>query len=316
MAGHEIINEPLLTIGIPTLDRAKLLHRAIGSCLKNTIPVKILVADQGKTDETAKVMAHYRHHPHVTHLPTEATCLWENWKAAALACETPYFAWLQDDDVVSRGYAAQICTAFKTYPNSLHWQARCHIAIDERMAGWFSGNGPWVPMPMLEGDPIEWPGELLLASMFLCSWSLSPGVAFRCGKEFTEALESIPPRDDLFTERLILAEMGLRGPFVASPVIAGYWIHHGGNESYKQHEDQDRQLVIATEHLDGLLDRCPNWMDPFREWCLIIPAANIMAWLHAAEFKHSKHADEIKGVMEQALQGRVKPIQAPELVEA
>ena len=64
----------------------------------------------------------YKDHPHVEHVLTESTCLWENWEAAARACDTPYFAWLQDDDVISRFYAKRVVHAMERWPDITHWQ--------------------------------------------------------------------------------------------------------------------------------------------------------------------------------------------------
>ena len=50
------MSTPRLTIGIPTLDRPTLLQRAIDSCLAQTVPVKIMIADQGNTEGTKLVL--------------------------------------------------------------------------------------------------------------------------------------------------------------------------------------------------------------------------------------------------------------------
>lgn len=305
------MSEPKLTIGIPTLNRADMLHRAIDSCLRGTIPCRIIVADQGHTDEVALVMQRYADHPHVEHIQTEATCLWENWEAAARACDTPYFAWCQDDDVVGRGYAKRIVTAFDAWPDALHWQARCHNGKDEHMGAWFSGNGPWVPMELLDGRPACWHGQVIVPTMYFTSWSLSPGVAFRCGKEFNDALEQMPTNCDLFAERLILAFLGAKGRFVADPVIAGYWIHHGGNESYKQHASQAEQEKISVAILDDIMDTC-EWQDLFAQWCAIMPVANVVQWSQYIEKLDTRHKEELVTIMQGSLQGRIEVIhQAP-----
>ena len=85
--------QPRLTIGIPTVNRPEMLQRAISSCLAQTVPVHIVVADQGHAEETAAVMARYGDHSQVEHVLTRATCIRENWEAAARACDTPFFSW-------------------------------------------------------------------------------------------------------------------------------------------------------------------------------------------------------------------------------
>jgi glycosyltransferase involved in cell wall biosynthesis len=302
---------PQLTIAIPTLDRAELLHRAIDSALRQTVPVHVIVADQGGTAEVAQVMRRYNDHPHVEHVSTvKCTCLWENWQAAMLAAETPFVAWLQDDDIVARGYAARICASFARFPQALHWQARVYCAIDEKVAAWWGGCGPWVPMSILDGDVAQWPGQVLVPCAYLSSWSLSPGVAFRRGPELDNALEYMPPDADLLSERLILASMGAQGPFVADPVIAGYWIHHGHNESYSQHKDQDRQMSVMIGRLDDLMDQV-EWQDSFKQWCLMMNPLQVMGFLDGFACDRSRHADALRRVMAESLSGRVAAVPPP-----
>jgi glycosyltransferase involved in cell wall biosynthesis len=302
---------PKLTLGIPTLDRAELLHRCIDSCLRQTVPVRIVVADQGGTEATAEVMDRYRDHPDVHHFVSRATCLWENWRAAAeyaIGLESTYFAWVQDDDVISRGYARRVIRPMDRWPEALMWMARLHNGMDEHMGAWFSGNGPWVPMHLLDGTPTLWDGAVIPPTMYMTSWSLSPAVAFRCGKAFDTAIYSMPSDADLFSERLMPAYMGAAGKFVADPVIAGYWIHHGDNESYKQHKDQDRQQQVLIDHLDPLLDRC-DWRQIFGEWCRCMPAANVLMWCQAIEGLATRHKDELAKIMQGSLEGRCEMTQ-------
>ena len=109
----------------------------------------------------------------------------------------------------------------------------------------------------------------MCGSMYFTSWALSPGVAFRCGHEFNFALEKMPTNCDLFAERLILAYMGGQGPFIADPLAACTWNHHGQNESYHQkHERLNRlqQEDVLVEHLDYIMDNTADWDRWFVSW--------------------------------------------------
>ena len=86
-------------------------------------------------------------------------------RVALEQADTDYVSILQDDDVVARGYAARICAAFRQFPAALHWQARIYCAIDEKIAAWFGGCGPWVPMGIMVsalrlGSVLSLPGQL------------------------------------------------------------------------------------------------------------------------------------------------------------
>jgi hypothetical protein len=322
--------KPLLTIGIPTLDRHQFLRRAIDSCLRQTVPVRVIVMDQGNLSETVDIVQDYPMDADVVYHQSKATSLWENWAAAARACNTPYFAWLQDDDVVApavkrpngslvpgTGFAHRVCDAFDQFPEALHWQARLYCGVcdpdgslDDVMASWWGHSGPWVLMPIIQQKPLQWPGQILVPTAYLTSWSMSPGVAFRCGPEFTKALDYMPPDAGLMYERLIVASLGMQGPFIADPMVAGYWIHHGGNESYKQHVDQARQTQVMVDYLDELMDHT-DWKEIFAQWCLMMNPMQVLGFGNDFACGASRHADELQRIMAESLKGRVEAADPP-----
>ncbi len=317
----------LLTIGIPTKDRHQYLRRAIDSCLRQTVPVHVIVADQGGLAETAAVLADY---PGVELVRTKATTLWENWEAAARACDTPFFAWLQDDDIVApavkredgslipgTGYAHRVLAAFERFPEALHLQARLYCGmvaddggLDDVMAAPWGQSFPWVIMPIIRQAPLQWPGQVLVPAAYLTSWAMSPAVAFRCGSEFNKALAFMPPDAGLMYERLIVAAMGMQGPWIADPMVAGYWIHHSANESYKQHVDQERQTQVLVDFLDECMDHT-EWEDIFASWCKVMNPMQVLGFVQNFECGASRYAEPLKRIMLQSLAGRVEGCDPP-----
>lgn len=303
------MSRPLLTIGIPHLDRTELLERAIKSCLAQTVPVHVIVADQGRNAETKDMLSRY---PGVEHIYSEATTLWGNWECSARACDTEYFSFCQDDDILAPGYARRVIAAFEAFPQALHWQSRLQCTTHVNLAAWYLGNGPWLPMDMIGGRIDLWGGDVLVPSAYLTSWALSPAVAFRCGQEFNNALEAMPEDCAIFAERLILAEMGKRGPFVADPIVAGYWLQHDRNESRKQWGDQPRQTAGLVKHLDGLMDDMPpTWKDSLKAWAAMMPTHYVASWGIQAgttrtEGGDSKYLTEIEGILVESLKGRIE----------
>jgi glycosyltransferase involved in cell wall biosynthesis len=307
------------------LNRPDHLQHALDSCLWQTVPVRVIVADQGHLDKTAKIVSRYKKHPWVRHLLTDATCIQENWNAAARACETEFFAWLQDDDYISQVYADKAISAFDAFPQALHWQASTYCMTADRIHairwGW---AGPMLGVDMFRQWPEMFPGEFCVASMLHGSWGLSPGVAFRCGQEFSEALDAMPLHCDLFAERLILAQMGARGPGIADPVTAGYWVHHGANESYNQNADGSisRQTDAMVQNIDDLIDRVEDWDNALAMWCRFRSPLDTLKWLSdLGEDKgknlpgnRSRHSEKIKAALRASLEGRVEvvPSQSPD----
>src|SRR5215472_15527270 len=94
---------PRLTIGIPEHGRPGMLSRAIDSALAQDAPCRIVIADDGDFDVTATMLRDRYPDRGIVHFASGAPCLWANWTAAARACETEFFQWLQDDDVLRDG---------------------------------------------------------------------------------------------------------------------------------------------------------------------------------------------------------------------
>lgn len=295
--------EPRLTIGIPHLDRYDRLQKAIDDCLAQTTPCRVLVADQKGTDATARLMGQYRDHPLVRHERTGATCLWENWDAAARLAAgdgTEFFAWLQDDDRISRGYAERVAWCFDGFPMADVWTAYLQCADEQGLALRFLGNGPWCGLRALDGSPRCFGGEVLVPLAYVTSWALSPAVAFRRGPAFDYMLNVVPHDADLYAERTVLAAMGPRTAMIADPLLAGYWVQHAGNEHRRQHKDQERQTQVMVDFIDDLMDK-PGFsataLTDFADWAADMPLPHLQAWLGAVHGINSRYRNEVGQVL-------------------
>jgi hypothetical protein len=299
-----------LTLGIPTHDRPKLLPRALRAALSQTRPVQIIVADDLALPETREVLESEEFRGHdIRHILTCAGSCWGNWKAAAQACETEYFAWLQDDDVVRDTYAERIVDVLDYFPDVYLWMARLQCGFSEELGCWYHGNGPWVPMDFLTGRPARWPGaEILTVSSYLTSWSLAPAFAFRTGPAFTAALNDMPDDCDIFIERLMPACMGLQGPFVADPIVAGYWISHSEQLHIKLAPEAPAQAARAFACLDNLMDRLEerecDWRAILLRWMGWISKGQLCNWLDNLkklpdEIDRGRYLERVTGVAEE-----------------
>jgi Glycosyl transferase family 2 len=316
---------PRLTIGIPHLDRTELLARAIDSALAQTVPVRVIVMDQGQTGATLALMERYEDVRHVYRFDSEAKCLWDNWKAVAdvsirYTGGPEFFAWLQDDDVIFPTFAERVIKAFDTFKYANLYLAPLKLGISPELSYEVGGNFPWVPMNHKDRIPDAWEGQLLVPTMYFTGWSLSPGVAWRCGPAFRRALDMMPPRFDLFQERAILAATAYDGTFIADPVAAGLWIHHdgpGSNESYRQHGDQPRQTAVLVDWLDDLMDRTPRWGEVLLQWARIMHPSWVVGWINQlgvtqSEGKVGRYTDEVKALLLKSLEHRVQMVPIPD----
>ena len=166
---------------------------------------------------------------------------------------------------------------------------------------------------MIDGRPSAWHGEVIPPTMyysFYTAWSLSPGVAFSLWRNFqSKPLSRMPKNATPYSPNgnWILAYLGAKGKFAADPIIAGYWIHHGGNESYKQHATQSEQEQICYDCLDDVLDEC-DWKDVFFDWCTCMPVLNVVQWSQHVEKIKSRQKEDILKIMQRSMIGRIEVV--------
>lgn len=281
-----------LTIGIPTYNRPKLLPRALKAAIQQTVPVRIVVADDGDPEPTERILAsdEFRGQD-IRHLITGATSAWPNWRAAAEACDTEYFAWLQDDDTIRDTYAERIIDVLDYFPDTDLWLARLQSGFTDTLAMGYKGNGPWCPMDFLTGKPARWlGGDILAISSYLTSWSLCPAQAYRDGDRFRAMLELMPDETDMFIERLVPAYMAVGAPIICDPIVAGYWIQHGRMLHQEQSADPGQRIGQFTRFLgcldqifDQVLESEVNWQRIVKHWLGWIPADFVVSWLKSLD---------------------------------
>jgi hypothetical protein len=304
-----------LTIVIPTFNRPELLPRALKSALNQTVPAKIIIADDGDTDNTAAFLAAHCYTElvsgQITHLKTGAKTAWPNWRAGAKAADTDYLAWLQDDDIVSKRYAENIARSLDDFPDANLWMAQLHCAINETLSFWYSGNGPWMPMDWQDGKRTHCrEGSIITSSAYFASWALSPGQAYRNNDTFRRALDEVPDDCELFVERLMPALVTRGGPFVCEPMIAGYWVQHKGQLSLQQQRDQNSHIGRMLTVLDRLMPSLPNWENDLFGWCDLIPTQQLANFMQSlahtfADGRASEYRKPVANVLREAIKRRI-----------
>jgi glycosyltransferase involved in cell wall biosynthesis len=313
--------KPRLSIVIPTHDRSHLIPRAIDSALAQTVPVKIIVSDDGTPEESAKTTAVLNEKyelalstGHIEHIKTHGHGAWENWKAGIeYACGqgAEFVAWLQDDDVILSHYASRVIRAFDIHSRANVWEGRCQISEDGNLFYWYKGNGPFVFMEQGEAGSFG-EGSILAFTSYFTSNSLAPGFAFRNAPRFREALDLVPPNCDIFVERLVPALAANGGPWIADPYVAGFWIQHPDQLSTKQHPDQPRQTGLLVDALDALMPSMTKWEETLAMWCLHQPADLVIGWLGQLDMtereskRKSPFIPVIRRIMMESLKGRIE----------
>lgn len=101
---------PLVTVGIPTYNRASMLARSIESVLKQDYPaIEIVISDNASTDHTMQILQEYAgRHPlmKIIRQPRNLGAT-VNFAAVLNAASGEYFMWLGDDDWIDPSYISQ-----------------------------------------------------------------------------------------------------------------------------------------------------------------------------------------------------------------
>jgi hypothetical protein len=98
----DVIEKPLVSIGVPTCDRALLLERTIKSLIAQDYPnLEIIVSDNASKDKTPEVCARIlSQYPFVRYSRNSTrTPIFDNFKRVLLLSTGKYFMWAADDDL-------------------------------------------------------------------------------------------------------------------------------------------------------------------------------------------------------------------------
>lgn len=114
IADQNIPPRPLVTIAIPTLNRANYLRIALDSALAQTYPnLEIVVSNNASTDSTAALLASVKD-PRLRVVEQQTTIsMMENWNACVRAASGKYFLLLSDDDVLEPAAIEELVNAFE-----------------------------------------------------------------------------------------------------------------------------------------------------------------------------------------------------------
>jgi glycosyltransferase involved in cell wall biosynthesis len=112
---------PLVSIGIPTFNRAKSLERALRSALAQTHPrLEVVVSDNASGDDTAEVCARWQAthgNLRVIRQPQNVGPA-RNFRAVLDAARGDFFLWLADDDWLDENYVEACLAELQAQPRA------------------------------------------------------------------------------------------------------------------------------------------------------------------------------------------------------
>jgi len=114
--------QPLVSIGIPTYNRADLLDKAIASAVAQTYPhLEIVISDNHSTDPTESLVQDWcqrdpriRYHRHFENIGP-----YGNFRAVLKEAHGEYFMWLGDDDWIDPNYVQTCWEYLQHHPGTV-----------------------------------------------------------------------------------------------------------------------------------------------------------------------------------------------------
>jgi glycosyltransferase involved in cell wall biosynthesis len=170
-----------VTIVIPTVNRAQLLAETLASLQRQTVTCRVVVVDDGSTDDTTDVCGRFAG---VEYVRNERTLgLFANWNRGLSLVDTEFAAVFHDDDVYAPDIVAREVATLREHPGMVMVHSACHVTDD---AG-----------AVLETVDVPWPAVVsgasfrgALAGLIACPIA-TPSVMFR-----TDALRAIGGFDE------------------------------------------------------------------------------------------------------------------------
>jgi glycosyltransferase involved in cell wall biosynthesis len=201
---------PRLTIAIPTVNRAKLLGRAIESALAQTSQeIEIIVSDNGSTDETTEVIANYAErglrtfrHPATINAARHGQFLMEQ-------AQGEFFLGLSDDDFLEPQFATEVLALFDRHPELAFVYTGCAVHYEE------------CQVPALVGPSVE-SGAAFLAAHYggqrEVSWCA-------CVTRVRDLLQLQPqPEDCILGDMFFWTKLAFRGSIGCVPLVLSHYI--------------------------------------------------------------------------------------------
>jgi len=234
---------PRLTIGIPTVNRANLLGRAIESALAQTASeIEILISDNGSTDETPTVIAQYAARRNARTFRHETTISAQgHGKFLIDQARGEFFVGLSDDDFLEPGFATAVLALFDRHPNLSFVYTGCAVHYGD------------IEVPSLVGPEVESTADFLreyYAGRRELSWCA-------CATRVHLLREFGPqPADFILGDMFFWTKMAFEGPVgCVQRVLSHYVLLRSKSEDNMSHGTPPQvwgyqQKVIADDVLE------------------------------------------------------------------
>lgn len=239
------MNRPLVSIVIPTYERAGLLPRALQSTAAQSWPhLEIVVVDDGSTDHTAAVVQEFTRgcrRRTIYHYQDNAGCAQARNTGLKLA-NGDWILFLDSDDALEPDAIGALLEVARAEDADLVYSPAIEVYPDGRL---------WLNRPVAAGDPDA------LADKLFFDPNVRPGSvllrieAVRSLRGFESSL-----RYNEDTHFLMRAALRYRAAYLDTPTVRFY--HHAGNKSRNRPailRAMLRSICLLLKEFPGLDDR-------------------------------------------------------------
>ncbi len=281
--GH--INSPVVTIGIPTFNRAELLKEAIESVLQQTYRnIKIIVSDNGSEDHTYRIVEDLKKKSddiqiHYTKFDTTVS-VFENWLKVLELADSPYFGWLQDDDLIRSDFIEHaVASLLETHEATVYCcyaQYNDEPVLKNSMTLW----GPPFQLNWGQSQKLVLNGSDLIPFGLYDTLGYSP-VAIYDRESLNRAKDLVRSDYWLYSERIILIKASLGHKIILDSRIGGLFRSHGEQRSlkYNSSETNRQQYQLFVHDLLKMYDQEGDRIFAnFAENLKLVDLAKKVAW--------------------------------------
>lgn len=137
-------SQPLLTIAIPTVNRLSLMKEALASALSQTVPVDVILSDNGSSDGTKEYLASLSPPANLRLFRHDSTMpVGEHGAFLVSQLRTDWVAFLSDDDTLDPAFSISVLGVIEERPDVALVYTGCDITFGD------------VAVPAKVGPPFE-----------------------------------------------------------------------------------------------------------------------------------------------------------------
>ena len=248
----------IVTIGIPTYNRATLLVEAVESVLCQSFrDIEIIISDNNSTDDTEYVVKELQKRSgdiKITYIKqTEPIPVVDNWLATLNEANSTYFGWLQDDDLISPDFVETAVKSMEEVNGATVYCCYSQYSDKSYIRDNISIFGNPFNLNWIKKEKKVLDGHSLIPISIFNVLGYSPVALFDC-KRLKECSNYITKDYWLISERMIMIQTSLGSKIVFDAKIGGLFRAHPEQRSFKHNNKKeiDRQKESYLNDLNHI----------------------------------------------------------------